>query len=119
MTRSPARFLPWLLSLLCGWLLLMSPAWAETTADPASATAAQLFETHCVGCHVGGGNIVRRGKNLKQRALQRHGVDSVEAIAELITHGKGLMSAYGDRLTAEEIDQLATYVWQRSQTNWQ
>jgi len=118
MLRSPAPLLSCLLSLICVWLLWVSPVQAAPLTDSATATAAQLFETHCVGCHIGGGNIVRRGKNLKQRALQRHGVDSVAAIAELVTHGKGLMSAYGDRLTAEEIDLLAQYVWQRSQTNW-
>jgi cytochrome c6 len=50
--------------------------------------------------------------------LERNGLDSVEAIAALITNGKGAMSAYGDRLSAEEIDLLAQYVWQKAQTNW-
>lgn len=112
--RSLSLCLRWLLSLCCGWLMLTSAAWADT----ASVAPPTLFETHCVGCHVGGGNIVRRRKTLKQRALQRNGVDSIDAIAELITYGKGAMSAYGDRLTAEEIDLLAHYVWQQAQNNW-
>jgi len=92
---------------------------AMAAASPQSSPpAAELFEVHCAGCHPNGSNIIRRGKNLKQRALRWHGVDSVEAIAQLITHGRGLMSAYEDTLSAEEIDQLAAYVWQRAQDNW-
>jgi cytochrome c6 len=67
---------------------------------------------------VNGGNIVRRRKTLKQRALQRNGVGSIEAIATLITNGKGIMSAYGDRLSPEAIDLLAHYVWDQAQNNW-
>jgi cytochrome c6 len=84
-------------------------------ADPPAA----LFEFHCAGCHPNGSNIVRRGKSLQPKALKRHGVDSVAAIATLITQGKGLMSAYGDRLSPDEIQTLASYVWERSQDHWQ
>ncbi|NEQ46009.1 MAG: c-type cytochrome [Leptolyngbya sp. SIOISBB] len=116
--RSLPKIFPWLLSVLCSWLILTSPAWANDSA-PTPPSASALFETHCAGCHVGGGNIVRRRKTLKQKALLRNGVDSVTAVAQLINHGKGAMSAYQDRLTADEIDQLAQYVWQQSQNNWQ
>jgi cytochrome c6 len=119
MVRSRSRLGLWLLSLLCSWLLWMPLATAMPVASVAEASAPALFEANCAGCHVGGGNIVRRRKTLKQRALQRNGVDSVTAIADLITHGKGAMSAYGDRLTVAEIDQLAEYVWQQAQNNWQ
>jgi len=98
------------------WSLSMPPALAETgAAEPVQS----LFTAQCAGCHVNGGNIVRRRKTLKQRALERNGVDSVEAIATLITNGKGAMSAYGDRLSAAEIDLLAHYVWDRAQDDWQ
>ena len=88
------------------------------TAPADSPDPAALFEQHCAGCHVNGGNIIRRGKNLKARAMARNGVDSVAAVADIITHGKGLMSAYGDRLTPAELERLAAYVWDRSQENW-
>ena len=99
----------------------------EMVADPASQsgadastgeTPAQLFELHCAGCHANGGNIIRRGKNLKARAMARNGVDSPAAVAAIVTDGKGLMSAYGDRFTPAQVEALATYVWQRSQDNW-
>ncbi|WP_239112282.1 c-type cytochrome [Halomicronema sp. CCY15110] len=118
MVRSRSRLGLWLLSLLCSWLLWMPLATATPVENVAEVSAPALFEANCAGCHVGGGNIVRRRKTLKQRALQRNGVDSVAAIADLITNGKGAMSAYRDRLTTAEIDQLAEYVWQQAQNNW-
>jgi cytochrome c6 len=84
----------------------------------ASPDGAVIFENNCAGCHVNGGNIVRRGKNLKLKTLQKNGVDSVESIAQLVTQGKGLMSAYGDRLTTEEIETVSKYVVERAQQEW-
>ena len=117
MMRSLPKLWLCLLSILCSWLLLM-PVTMANAGELTSSTAPALFDAHCAGCHIGGGNIVRRRKTLKQRALERNGVDSVAAIANLITNGKGAMSAYQDRLTTAEIDQLAQYVWQQAQKDW-
>ena len=95
------------------WLSFPATAWANDTS------AAELFEVHCAGCHPNGANIIRRGKNLKQRALRRNGYESAAAIATLITNGKGLMSAYGDQLSQEEINSLADYVLEQAAVNWQ
>jgi cytochrome c6 len=78
----------------------------------------RLFEIHCAGCHPNGSNIIRRGKNLKQRALQRNGYGDADAIAALITDGKGNMSAYGDKLSPDEIAALAQYILDRATANW-
>lgn len=89
----------------------------EATHD--ASEGATLFEVHCVGCHINGGNIIRRGKNLRQRALQRHGYDTVDAIAQLVAQGKGNMSAYADRMTPDEIERVAEYVLEQAANNWQ
>ncbi len=81
-------------------------------------SGAKLFEAQCAGCHAGGGNIVRRGKNLKLKTLQKNKLDTLEAIAALVTQGKGNMSAYADRITAEEIQTVSTYVLSQAQSNW-
>lgn len=78
----------------------------------------QIFEIHCAGCHINGGNIVRRNKTLKLKALQKNNMDSVEAIAEIVTNGKGNMSAYKDRLTQEEIQAVAAYVLNQAEIGW-
>ncbi len=88
----------------------------DTIAD--ALPAATLFEQNCAGCHANGGNIIRRGKNLKQRAMVRNGYGEVEAIANIITHGKGIMSAYGERLNADEISAIAQYVHEKSESGW-
>jgi cytochrome c6 len=89
---------------------------AATAVETAPAA---LFETNCAGCHLHGGNIIRRGKTLKLNALVKNGYDTTETITELITHGKGNMSAYQERLSAAEIQRLAAYVLEQAQQNWQ
>lgn len=106
------------------WVVWPSNALAQAAPmiSPAAAlpepTGASLFSLNCAGCHAHGGNIVRRGKNLKQKTLIRNGYAEPQAIATLITQGKGAMPAYADRLTAEEIEAIATYVLQQSKSGW-
>jgi cytochrome c6 len=102
------------LLLMFGWLLVGSIVWADAT----SLDAAKLFEVHCAGCHPQGGNIIRRGKTLKLKALQANHVDTVDTIAQLIAAGKGNMTAFGDRLAATEIQVLSEYVLTQAETNW-
>ena len=110
--------------LLCTgifWGMSTPPALAATpalTTTESASTAATLFEQTCAGCHINGGNIIRRGKNLKKRAMRRNGYDTVDAIAQIITQGKGIMSGYSDRLNAEEIDAIAQYVHEQSASGW-
>jgi cytochrome c6 len=85
---------------------------------PDLVQGAQIFEAQCAGCHVGGGNIVRRGKNLKLKTLQKNQVDTVAAIAALVTAGKGNMSAYGDRISAMEINTVSAYVLNQAEQGW-
>jgi cytochrome c6 len=82
------------------------------------ASGAKIFDIHCAGCHENGGNIVRRGKTLKKKALQKYGMDSLEAISAIVTNGKGNMSAYKDRLTTEQIQDVAAYVLEQAQKDW-
>ncbi len=79
---------------------------------------AAIFEANCAGCHPKGGNIIRRGKTLKQKALKRNHLDSVEAIASLVTKGKNNMPAYEERLTNQEIEAVSSYVLEQAAKNW-
>lgn len=99
-------------------LSFAQPALAVDATGINTVNGAQVFSVHCAGCHVNGGNIVRRGKNLKLKTLQRNQVDSIEAIAQIVTNGKGIMSAYGDRLTPEEIQAVAAYVLEQAEQGW-
>lgn len=83
-----------------------------------TANGAKIFEVNCAGCHLNGGNIVRRGKNLKQKALKKYGMDSIDAIANIVTNGKNNMSAYKDRLNEQEILDVSVYVLEQAQKDW-
>jgi cytochrome c6 len=87
-------------------------------ADINMGAASQIFEANCAGCHINGGNIVRRGKNLFSKALKRNNMDSIEAIVGIVTNGKNNMSAYKDKLTTQQIQEVATYVLQQAENNW-
>jgi len=105
--------------ILLGTAIALSTITFHSPALAADApNGAKIFATQCAGWHINGGNIVRRGKNLKQKALKKYGMDSLEAIANIVTNGKGNMSAYKDRLTADEIQVVSAYVLNRAETGW-
>ncbi len=113
------RFLVMVMGLVWGWWLLLLPAVAEVSTAEVLQLGGQVFEVNCAGCHAGGGNIVRRGKNLKLKTLERNDMATIAAISEIVTNGKGqLMSAYGEKLSAAEIEAVAGYVLDRAEHDW-
>ena len=104
---------PWskLMPALLALLLLLLPGAAH-------ADGAELFGQHCAGCHINGGNIIRRGRTLHLRALERQGLDSVAAIAAIAADGLGQMSGYGAVLGEQGVQQVADFVWQQAQLGW-
>ncbi|AFZ58400.1 c-type cytochrome [Anabaena cylindrica FACHB-243] len=103
-------------------ILVTMSLWTSILILPASAVdttnGTGIFSVHCAGCHINGGNIIRRGKNLKKNALKKYGMDSLEAITNIVTNGKNNMSAYQDRLTTEEIQTVAAYVLEQAEKDW-
>ena len=102
-----------LLAVLLPLLLVFWPGAAWGSDDGAA-----LFSQHCAGCHVNGGNIIRRGKTLKLAALERQGLASPEAIAAIAAAGVGQMGGYGAVLGEPGVEQVAAYVWQQAQAGW-
>ena len=101
------------LSLLLVWSIVQClPVLADT------GNGAKLFELNCAGCHINGGNIVRRGKNLKLKTLEKNQVNTLEAIANLVANGKGNMSSYRDRMNPAEIETVSVYVLEQAQKDW-
>jgi cytochrome c6 len=78
----------------------------------------RLFELHCAGCHVQGGNIIRRGKTLKLAALERNGLANPAAIALVARAGRGQMGGYGQVLGEGGAEAVAAWVWQQAQDGW-
>ena len=107
------------------WLAIASPTLASPAPDqPAAITpeltvsGTALFTENCAACHANGGNIIRRGKNLKQRAMMRNGYGEVSAIASIVTQGKGVMPSYAKKLSSKEISAIAQYVHEQSEAGW-
>ena len=125
LAKSPGKFLAQILRPglalhlaltvgLVAWGLLAGPGPAFAEGPDGAA----LFEAHCAGCHVHGGNIIRRGRTLKLNALERQGITSPAAIATIATQGIGQMGGYGQVLGPGGPDQVAAYVWQEALAGW-
>ncbi len=77
-----------------------------------------LFKNHCAGCHINGGNIIRRSKNLKISSLKRNGIDDPKTIAKIARQGVGIMSGYEDELGDNGDQIVANWVWEQAQKAW-
>jgi cytochrome c6 len=93
-------------------LALGSPALA---AD--AALGAKVF-ANCAACHMGGNNVVMANKTLKKEALEQFSMYSADAITTQVTNGKNAMPAFGGRLGADEIANVAAYVLSQADKGW-
>lgn len=87
-------------------------------ADGDAANGAKVFSANCAACHMGGNNVIMANKTLKKEALAQYGMDSIEAITNQVTNGKNAMPAFGGRLSAEQINDVATYVLSQAEKGW-
>ncbi len=77
-----------------------------------------LFKNHCAGCHVNGGNIIRRSKNLKISSLKHNGINDPETIAKIARQGIGIMDGYKDQLGDNGDQIVANWIWEQAQKAW-
>lgn len=107
---------------LIGWALALVVTLTAVLSLPATARASAsgetLFQNHCAGCHLNGGNILRRSKTLKLAALQRQGIASETAIAAIAANGIGQMDGYADPLGEGGPEAVAAWVWNQAQAGW-
>ena len=99
-------------------LLSLGSTGASLAAGADTSPGALLFEQHCAGCHINGGNIIRRGKNLKLKTLERDEIATVTAIAAIARGGRGQMSGYADVLGADGDQLVAEWVLIQAQNAW-
>ncbi len=102
-----------LASAIAFLILATPPALATSTRETAT-----LFTNNCAGCHINGGNIVRRNKSLRSNALKKFGMDSTDAIAQLIKNGQYAMPAYKGRLTQQQNVDVSAYVLEQAAQGW-
>ncbi|MBR8831106.1 MAG: c-type cytochrome [Chlorogloea purpurea SAG 13.99] len=107
------KFFSFFFIILIASGIYINPAFAADISN-----GDRLFTIHCAGCHPGGGNIIRRGKNLKLKALHKNKIDSLEAVISITTNGKNNMSAFAQKLTSQEIEDISAYVLERAAKDW-
>tara|TARA_B100000965_G_C19577580_1_gene752004 strand:- start:804 stop:1232 length:429 start_codon:yes stop_codon:yes gene_type:complete len=77
-----------------------------------------LFKSHCASCHINGGNIIRRSKNLKISSLKHNGIDDPDSIAKIARQGIGIMDGYKDQLGDNGDQIVANWIWEQAQKAW-
>lgn len=103
-------------------LCLILVATAFFVAQPAfagdAAKGATLFTANCNACHLGGKNVINPSKTLSQKDLEKNGKNTLEAIITQVTNGAGPMPSFKSRLSAEQIEDVATYVLGKAESGW-
>ncbi len=90
-----------------------------TPAHAGDAVAGKtVFSANCAACHAGGRNAVNPAKTLQKADLDKYGMYSEAAIVTQVTGGKGAMPAFGSKLTAEQIANVASYVLSKADDGW-
>jgi len=109
-----------LISLFALCLALLLGAAPSFAAD--AAHGGQIFSANCAACHMGGGNVVNAERTLKKAALEEHlanyAAGHEAAIVTQVTNGKNAMPAFGGKLSATDIEDVAAYVEAQANTGW-
>jgi len=94
-------------------LTVVNPVWAGDAGN-----GAKIFSANCAACHMGGRNVVNAAKTLQKSDLEKYEMYDIVAIKNQIMKGKAAMPAFGTKLSAEEIDDVATYVLSQADKGW-
>lgn len=110
--------------LLMLWLAIAILQLTFTNPVLAAETSkgAKIFTNNCASCHIGGGNILVSKKTLKKEALSQYLNDynnnAIEAIIHQVENGKNAMPAFKNKLSEQEILEVAAYVFQKAEQDW-
>jgi cytochrome c6 len=89
--------------------ILVALAAASLATSAVAADAATLFASKCAACHGKEGKGTAVGQKMGAKDLMAVKATE-EELAAVITNGRGKMSAFKDKLSADEIKALAKYV---------
>ena len=92
---------------------LIKAAWAGDIANGAT-----IFTANCAACHMGGKNVVNPAKTLQKEDLENYNMYSLEAIKTQVTNGKAAMPAFGNKLSPQQIEDVASYVLSQAEKGW-
>jgi cytochrome c6 len=83
-----------------------------------AVAGSKVFAANCAACHAGGRNAVNPAKTLQKADLDKYGMYSDAAIITQVTKGKGAMPAFGGKLSADQIENVAAYVLAQADKGW-
>lgn len=77
------------------------------------ADGAKIFDANCSACHAGGQNVIQAEKTLQKDALTEYLAGGLKesSIITQVTNGKNAMPAFGGKLSDEDIQNVAAYVY--------
>lgn len=104
-----------IVSFAIALMVMFNPAIASAAN---LANGAKIFNANCSACHVGGTNVIITSKTLRKEALEKYGMNSLEAITTQVTNGKNAMPSFKSRLNGEQIEDVAAYVLSQSAKGW-
>ncbi len=102
-------------------LLLVAIAFFSFTTSAWAGDAthgAKIFTANCAACHMGGKNVVNSAKTLQKGDLEKYGMYELDKIKYQITNGKAAMPAFANKLSAQDIEDVATYVLSQAEKGW-
>lgn len=107
-----------LLSIIAVAIAFFTVTFTSPALAGDAANGAKVFSANCAACHAGGNNVIMAAKTLKKDALEANGMNSIAAITNQVTNGKNAMPAFGGRLDATKIEDVATYVLSQAEQGW-
>lgn len=107
-----------IISVLLLSVAIFTFAFSSSALAANAANGAAVFKANCAQCHLGGKNLVNAAKSLKKGALEKYDMYSAEAIIAQVTNGKGAMPAFGKKLKADQIEDVAAYVLEQADKDW-
>mmetsp|Transcript_8529 Transcript_8529/g.20082 ORF Transcript_8529/g.20082 Transcript_8529/m.20082 type:complete len:165 (+) Transcript_8529:83-577(+) len=106
---------PLTLGAAFGMLLAVATSRPVVAADIENGES--IFTGNCAACHAGGNNTVVPEKKLKKDALVAYDKFAVDKIITQVTNGNGQMPAFGDKLAPDDIEDVASYVFDQASGN--
>ena len=73
----------------------------------------QVFFTNCNVCHQNGSNLIIPEKNLQKQTLELNGLLNLNSVIYEITNGKNGMPGFINRLSENEIKEVANYLLEK------
>ncbi len=107
-----------IISVLLLGIAIFTFAFTSPALAADAASGAKIFSANCASCHAGGKNLVNGAKSLKKADLVKYDMYSDKAIIAQVTKGKNAMPAFGKKLKAEQIEDVAAYVLAQADQDW-